>query len=199
MNNMTKKVLGLALVAIVIAIGAKLLLSGPAGSLGAVATLDGVDNPFIRVADQKEWRSTIPMTATSSYVCAFKNPYNGTSTIVSLSAEATSNGIAVANNLYISTSSAAIGTSSPALLSAFAMGTGQFSVELQKNSATTTLAGAIGGTTGDTTLLPGRTPQGASNYFLKPGEWVTFKIATTTGGTFSSYLKGSCSAVIKKI
>lgn len=141
---------------------------------------------------------SFPMTATSSFICSYQNPFAATSSILAVSAESTSNGIAVANNLYISTSTHAFGTTTTALVSAFAMGVGQWSVELEKNSATTTVSGTES-TTGDATLLPGRTPSGATRYVLGPNEFINWKIATTTGGTFSSYNTGTCSVEIKKI
>lgn len=167
--------------------------------LGAVPTLDGVDSGFAKINGQRTFTWARPMTATSSVICAFKNPYNATSSISALSAESRSNGIGVAHNLYISTSTSAFGSSTPALVSAFPMGTGQWSIEFAKNSATSTNSTAGGGGLGDTTLLPGRDQTGASLYVLGPSEWITWRIASTTAGTFAAYNAGECSAIVKKI
>lgn len=188
-------------VAVVIAIGGSYLFPNVKQTiLGAVPTLDGVSSPYSSISGFREYRETRSLTATSSHICAFQNPFGATSTIASLSAKSTNAGIAEANNLYISTSSAAFGSSTAALVSAFAMGTGQWNVEFQQNSATTTgstINGAM--TTADTTLLPGLRADGSSAYILGPTEWVTFRIATSTAGTFSSYDAGTCSASFKQI
>ena len=67
--------------------------------LGAVASLDGVDNPYVTINGHREWRGTIQMTATSSVICDFSNPFTSTSSVEMLSAVSTNTGIAAANNL----------------------------------------------------------------------------------------------------
>lgn len=192
---MSQNIKFLSVAILVIAIGGSYLFPSVPKAvqqtvLGAVSTLDGVDNPYTSIGGYKEYRGTQSLTATSSFICSLRNPYNATSSIVALSAESTANGIGVTNALYISTSTSAYGTSTPALVAAFPMGTGQWSVEMAKNTASTT-AGAE--------VLSGMTTNGTSNYILGPSEWITWKIATTTGGTFTSYNVGTCSAAIKKI
>lgn len=195
---MSKSLKFLSVAILVIAIGGSYFFPQiKQGVLGAVSTLDGVDNPFVSINGVKTFNYGASLTATSSYVCSFQNPYNATTSIVSVGAESTANGIAVANNLYVSTSTTAFGTSTPALVDSFAMGTGQWTLELQKNSATSTQSASNPNGT-QANLLPGRNQAGASNYILGPTEWVTFKIATTTGGTFSTYNVGKCSGVLKR-
>ena len=166
--------------------------------LGAVSSLDGVDNGSVSINGYKEFYFTNTLTATSSFICSFQNPYQATSSIVAVGAQATNAGVAEANNLYISTSTTAYGTSTTALVQAFPMGTGQWTVELEKNSATTSVTNVtLGGVPVD--LLPGRTNTGASNYILGPTEFITWKIATTTGGTYTTYDVGVCTARVKRM
>lgn len=158
--------------------------------LGAVPTLDGVDSGFTRINSQKTFYFGGGLTATSSFLCTFKNPYGATTSIEHIGMEVVNRGtMAEANALYISTSTTAFGTSTPALVSAFAMGTGQFDVVMGKNASTTVA---------DTTLLPGITMKGTSNYLLAPSEWITWKVATTTGGTYITYPTGSCSVILRR-
>ena len=198
MNKNT--LIGIA-VAIVIAIGGyqfPQVQTVTQNVLGAVSTLDGVDNPFTSINGNKNYYYSNSLTATSSFICSLQNPYRATSTIVSLGAESNNIGIAAANALYVSTSTTAYGTSTPNLIDAFPMGTGQWSVELQKNSATSTAGVATQGYGVQTELLPGRTQAGRSNYILGPSEFITWKIATTTGGTFVTYDTGTCTAILHK-
>ena len=157
--------------------------------LGAVSTLDGIDLPFVSIGGLKEYHFSAPLTATSSFICVLKNPYNATTSIESIGAESTNAGIAAANTLYVSTSTTAFGTSSPAMINGFAMGTGQWTAVMQKNTGTSSA---------DTTVFNGMNSNGTSNYRLAPNEWITWKIATTTGGTFVTYDQGTCSAVLKR-
>ncbi len=193
--------LGIALVVIIaIAIGGYSYPNAPTQVIkevfGATSSLDGVNSGYMRINGQREFRASVGMMATSSTVCAVQNPYNATTSIVAASAEVTSRGgiTASGHNFYISTSSSAHASSTPALVSAYSMGTGQFSIEMAKNSATTSPVGA-----GNNTVLQGMSLTGSSNYILGPSEWVTWKIGTTTAGTFSSYMTGECSLVLKKV
>lgn len=197
---MSKSIIVVLAVAIVIAVGGYLFPQASQSPLfrpGAVASLDGVDVPYISIGGVRTFYYNQNINATSSFVCVLRNPFQATSSIDALSIDVDANGIAVANALYISTSTSEYGTSTVALVSAFPMGVGQFSLDFAGNSATSTATGPGG--TNDTTLLPGRLPSGASNYILGPSEYVTFKIATTTGGTFSSYLTGTCKGQIRAL
>lgn len=183
------------LIAVVIAIGAYIYSSTPATSpiaVGAVPTLDGIDSGFMKINGQREFRWTGSMVATSSAICSVKNPYGATSSIVYLSAESTNTGITAANNLFVSTSTTIYASSTPALVAGFAMGAGQWSMAWQPNSATTTANGA-------TSLLAGMSTVGTSNYILGPSEFITWRIGTSTPGTFSTYDQGVCSAIFRKI
>lgn len=173
-------------------------------TFGAVSTLDAVDNPFVKVNGMQFWAGTVPTTATSSIICAIKNPYNATSTIVASSVEQTERGNSTwswtAHNLYMSTSTlyAGLASSTPALVAAFPMGTGQFSVNFQPNSATSTSVTDTNQPS-DKDVLPGRTAAGKSNYILGPSEYLTWRIATSTVTTLDTYPTGTCTAVFRKI
>lgn len=167
------------------------------GPLGAVPTLDGVDHPFVKINGYQFYQKSFAFTATSSFICAIQNPYGATSTIEALGAQSLTNGVTEANNLYVSTSTSAFGTSTPNLIDAFAMGTGLWVVELEKNTATTSAANNVAGVQAN--LLPGRTQAGGTRYVLGPTEWITWKIATTTGGTYATYDTGNCTVQLKKL
>ena len=65
--------------------------------VGAVPTLDGVDNPFVSIGGLRYYYYEQQFTATSSVLCSIKNPLNATSTLLSYSAVATSNGYGSTN------------------------------------------------------------------------------------------------------
>ena len=202
---MHKKIYIVALVAIlVIAIGSYYFPQSTQQIIrekviGAVATLDGVESGFMTINGNKQFRFAQPIQATSSVVCSLKNPYQATSSIDTIGITAANRGdLSAANNLFISTSSTAYGSSTMAFAELFAMGTGQFSYSFSKNVATSTFASSnVMGA--PLNVLPGRADNGASNYILGPNEWITWRIATSTAGTFGTYMGGTCSAVVDKI
>lgn len=161
---------------------------------GAVSTTNGIDSPYTSVNLLQEWQGTIPFTATSSYVASIKNPFgNATATIEVVAINATNSGFTAAGNIYVATGTTAYSTSSPALaIWPFTSG-GAFSYKLVENMATSS-AGITGGT-GSADILPGVQWSTAgivgSNYILGPNQFLNVKVATTTGGTFSTYLSGS--------
>lgn len=157
------------------------------GSLGVpfYETKGGIDYAHVEVA----------LTATSSVPGIIKNPFvstAATSTILACGVEVTSNGIAVAQSLDISTTTGTggYGSSTPAIMSGYAAGTGQFTAPCGFNSATSTQSAtnAAGVKTG---LLPGMTNAGLSNYISVTGEYLTARIASATPGTFTSYWTGT--------
>ncbi len=201
MNTQNKLVVGIIL-ALVIAVGSWFKAGsqgpqGPAGdtSLGATATLDGVDNPFVSIGGVKTWSGTQNFTATSTRVCRIKNPFSATSTIVSFSAKFGA-GILGANKFSLGTSSAAAqgyATSSPALMFertvASAVTNDSIGWQPELSSATTSLnvMSAIDPATGEV------------NARLAPGEYLVFAIGSTTAGTVNAaYYTGICSAVIRQ-
>lgn len=161
-------------------------------NVGATATLDNVDNPFVKIGGVDFAYKSTPMAATSSEICAMKNPYSGTSTLASFSAEIKT-GILGANTFSLSTTSNSTGYGSSTsyfVLDHSIASNGVDSMYWFPTSATTTNA----------RILPGITSTGEGTLTLAPGDWVTYKIATTTGaGTLAAYYQGTCKYVFKKI
>ncbi len=160
----------------------------PSIKLGAVSTLDGVDNPYISVNGFKTYEYRQPIVATSSTFCSIRNPFNATTTIKNYHVSVTSNGLG--SQLFdISTSSTALASSSPAFVKNFSGGTGQFQTVWNSNG-TTTNALLIGTAQGNV---------GFSNVIIGPAEYITAKISTSTAGTFASYYVGSCQGEIVRL
>ena len=163
---------------------------------GALSGPD-IASRYLVVGGLKMGFLSFPMTATSSRLCSYQNEFSATSTIEHVGAEISERGtLSQANNLTISTSTTAFGTSTTALVYDFAMGTGEFNMALAQNTSTTT--GELGVATN---VLEGANGNGTSNYILGPSEWINWVIATSTsgGGAFVTYPTGSCSVIIRKI
>ena len=148
-------------------------------------TLGGVDYADVEVS----------LSATSSVPGIIPNPFGtATSTLVLCQSQVTVNGIAATQNLYVSTTTGTggYGSSTPAIMTAFVTGTGQFTAPCGFNSATSTanVATAQPNAT-QSDLLPGRTQTGASNYIVGPSEFLTLRIATATPRTLDTYWTGT--------
>src|SRR3990167_9247553 len=191
-----KKVLGVALVAVIIAIGGLFypqVQTQVREVFGAVSTLDGVSNPSINIAGKREWKEQIPLNATSSMVLSLLNPLQATSTVTYLSCESTNVGIAQANNLYFGTTTLAsiyATTTANAWNEGFAMGTGEWSYKFV-NSSTTSLT--------DNVLEGVNHENNSSNYILGATEVLYAKFGTSTAGTFVTYDAGACNITLEKI
>ena len=155
-------------------------------NLGAVSTLDAVDNPYVSIGGVKTTFLVRQMQATSSVPCSFKNPYAATSTLLGFTADITTNGIATAQIVDVATSSTALASSTPAFIYASAVGA----------SAKRSLAWNGGGPAMTATLV-GPLADGNDGAIVGPSEFVNFRIATATPGTFSSYFTGTCRAVFR--
>lgn len=166
--------------------------SGSSGGLvlGAVPTLDSVDNSFVSIGGAKYYYYSQAIAATSSTVCSIRNPFNATATLSDYGASVTSVGGLGAQRYDLATSSTAYGTSTPAFIKEF----------LSPNAAWT-MAWSPATTTN--TRLIGLEPTGTignSNVLIASGEYLNFKISTTsTSGTFATYLSGQCNGVLKKL
>lgn len=166
--------------------------------LGAISTLDGVDSPFITIAGLKGYEINVPMTATSSLLCSVLNPLNATSSIEYVSASVTARGgMSATSKFVVSTSTSKYATSSTNLIHDYTTGTGQFNAVMAKNVATSTASPLS-----SSGVSWGADSAGRSLYVLGPGQYINFLISTTSpggGGTFSSYMTGTCSVGLKKI
>src|SRR3990167_6833065 len=198
-----KKVLGVALVAVIIAIGGLFypqVQTQVREVFGAVSTLDGVSNPSINIAGKREWKEQIPLNATSSMVLSLLNPLQATSTVTYLSCESTNVGIAQANNLFFCTTSLDsryATTTANAWNAGFAMGTGEWSYKFVPNTATTT--DTLSPPVAPTNVLEGANGDGSSNYILGATQVLYAKFGTSTAGTFSTYDVGACNVTLEKI
>jgi len=157
-------------------------------TLGAVSTLDGVSNPYVKINNLEIYNYYQPMIATSSVLCSIQNPYNSTSTVLSYTTKVTTNNLGT-HLIDISTSTTAFGSSTPAFVKRLSV-SGQYSVVWTPNG-TTTNTNVIGMRAGATT--------GISDIILGPTEYITLRISTSTPGTFGSYNVGSCAGQIQKL
>lgn len=183
------------IVAVVLSVGAAFAVathyaapsstSGGSNHLGALTGPD-IPSPYIRWGGVEEWNATVPLSATSSVIAAIQNPAAATSTVAGLYCNVSVNGIATDVTFDISTSSTAFGSSTPAFVYA-----GTITASKQKSIAWLT---GIGTTTNTNILGEDKfLKTGESPYILGPSEYMTFKLATGTPGTFASYMTGSCS------
>lgn len=144
--------------------------------------------------------SRVPMTATSSVVCAMPNPF-GTATSTAIGPmliQVTANGIAQNQNLFVSTSTTNAASSTNAWSGALALAAStQATFTFRGNFATTSVSTSPSGT-GDTNILPGLLTSGVTTRFLGPSEFLNVKIGTSTAGTYASYLTGTCAQQFQK-
>jgi len=164
--------------------------------IGAVSTLDGVDNPYASVGGYKYYYYNQAMSATSSVPCSIKNPFNATSTLVSYKFQVTTNGIATAQTLDVSTSTSAYASSTPSYVRAFPTGTGQFSGVWQGVTATTT-PHLIGYSQTQGGIYS--TNIGTTDNIIGPSDYITLRVATSSAGSFGSYYTGTCSGIIEQL
>lgn len=173
-------------------------------SLGATATLDGVDNPYVSINGQKEFHFTQNFTATSSVICAVKNPYGATSTVDSFSARTTSALAGAAANIFsLSTTSITdvngrgYGSSSPALLldhSVVASSVNNFASWTPSNIASTSLL-----VTQNKLYVAVGEASGENLVILGPNDWLTYRLASSAPSAFTTYAAGVCTGVIRKL
>lgn len=195
MQNLKNVWVALVVVAI-IAIGAYQFPEIKQTVIGAVPTLDGVDNPFVAINGNKVFHYRQNINATSSVACSVKNPFNATTTLTGFGVAVNSNGLG-SQEFSVSTSTGAYSSSTPALMLNLATGTGQFTSYWRPNSATTTNSGTPGHI--DPRLLPGMTNSGVSNYVIGPSEYVNVRVATSTAGTFvGGYWTGTCAGTFER-
>ena len=140
------------------------------------------------------------LTATSSHLCSILNPVSATSTIESYGLLIT-RGVVGANQFEISTSTAAYGTSTTALM-AVSIPTGASGTFAGRpNTSTSTISiNTLG-----VSILPelersGNGVTGVTNYILGPTQYVNFRLATSTyNGTFASPYLGTCYLELQKL
>lgn len=185
MNKVTI-IIGIVVISILTAIGvvtfSKTSVQTQTQVAGATPTLDGIDSPYMKINNNKSYSYYQPMAATSSVICSIRNPY-GTSTLTNFRAFASSSAAFGSQTIDLSTSTTLGGSSSPAFVRAYPAGAVWYMSWVPQASTTNTqLLGP------DSTLYTG-----ASNNIIHPGEYVNFRIATATAGTFQAgYEVGAC-------
>jgi len=177
---MNKKIL-IGIVAVVLLVGGYLFPQGNTvvdrvveKTLGAVSSLDSVDNPFVSIAGSKSAHYGNPLTASSSVICSVQNPYNATSTISSVRVSVRSTGGLLAQVYDIATST-----------SRYASGTAY-------GSSTPALVANYKGTVGPFAMV--YSPVTTGNFpLVGPTDFVNVRIATATPTAFTTYMSGTCS------
>jgi len=161
--------------------------------VGAVSTLDGVDNPYVSIGGASFYYQHSPFNATSSVLCSQKNPFSATSTILSFTAQANT-GLETAEVGYLSTStdrSATTTDTSLSFLAAIALAADAEYAVVYNPYASSTQAIA--------NYLPTTRIDGTSNITIAPDEFLLWNMSTETAGTYSAYPTGACNALWQKV
>ncbi len=161
-----------------------------APALGATPTLDNVDNPFMSIGGFRTFTKSNSITASSSVVCSFQNPFNATTSIAYASLNIVGAGMAQAQTIDLSTSTTALASSSPALIFAASVGANSEAHFEWYNSATSST---------NANFLPFSQLNGSNNYFLRTGEYLNWRIATSAGSVMSAYYGGTCTVILRKL
>ena len=160
---------------------------------GATPTLDGVDNPYVSINGLREYHFSKPLTATSTFLCQVLNPFAPATTSIDKLQVNITGGILGANVLYIATSSSsgdAYSTTTPPMVAAFPIAS---LAQANLNWFPPT------GTTTNPNYLQNTGASGMSMYIATGSSYINFKLATTTGGTFATYMTGTCSGLLRKL
>ena len=194
MKNLTT-VLTAAIVALVIVVGAFSFYKPEpviVPSVGSVPTLDGVDFPYYSIGGIRYYNYEQSISATSSAICSAR--VQATSTLESASVFAATSDMVAVLAVDISTSTTQYGSSTPGFVSSWPAPAGVGFSIVYNGVGTTTSSKVIGLTP---SLAYGHI--GASDNIIYPGQYVNVRLATTTPGTFNSYLKGTCGMVFREI
>lgn len=155
--------------------------------LGAVPTLDGVDSPYMTIGGVRGGWFSSPIIATSSTICSIKNPFTSTTTVTRAGLNITQ-GILGSNNVSLSTSTNSYATSTQGLV---------IDAAIQSLSPASVFWTYGVGTTTSSRLLANASATGQSQVLLGPGEYLNWRIATSTGaGALPAYYVGNCTAEI---
>jgi len=147
---------------------------------GAVGSPD-IPSPWIRYGGVTQYAANGTWdTATSSVVCSIQNPAASTTTLDSFVSHISATGLG-SQVLSLSTSTSAVGSSSPSIILDVAV------------SGKTDLVFHAGNEQGSGNLL-GIATTGNSNFIWGADEYLNLRVATATPGTFSTYMTGTCRA-----
>lgn len=170
------------------------------GSIGG----DLAPNGYYSLNGVQMWSGIQGFMATSSSVCVFANPFpNATSSLVSFSAvisssSPTGTGISVGQNQFDLSTTTAVGgygSSTPAFIYGHVVAAGATgdTVWFTTNRFASTTVAA-------NTLFSDRGPtlDGSSPFILTGTQKLSYRIASGTPATFTTYYVGRCSATIQK-
>lgn len=165
-------------------------------NVGATTSLDQVDSPYYSIGGVRLYSSRQAMSATSTQVCTFNNPFRATSTVVRFSSVITT-GILGTNKFTLSTTSTtnlgSYGSSSPALVLEHSVAASAVDSMVWVPNYGTSTPGVLG------IAYAGGDGTGAG-ILLGPNEALTYRFSTSTANTaLTAYLAGSCSATIQQI
>lgn len=188
-----KQSLGAVLAVLLVLLGLGYAATRPAHSptseTPAPGALSSVDNlgPYINFGGVTEWNASGQPQATSSAFCSIQNRNFSTSTILAVGLRIDSTGLGT-QTFDIATSTTQFGTSTPALVYGA-------TVPVASGGTYRWSPGGIATTSNQTTvLMPVGGLSNGSPYVLAPNEYLNFRIASGTPGTFASYLTGKCTA-----
>lgn len=174
-------------------------IDGP--TVGAV-TNSTQDTPYYSFGGIERYTYRQYMLGTSSSLCVQKNPWNATSTLEGFDtylASSSSTGLGIANlitDLSTTTALNGYGSSSPAFVKAHTIVAGsqdQVTWSPMMFASTTIVSGML-----FTDRFTGAA-SGTSPFIVKPGEYVTYRIASGTPGTFGTYFIGYCDWNFRKM
>ena len=163
-----------------------------APSYGALSSLELVDNPCFSIGGVEQCTISQQFIATSSTICSILNPYRATSSIMSIGVSRSASGIAGTQAFYFSTttSTGRYGSSTPAFVDGHQEGRSNFAYHWGGGVSTSTPRAGV---------LETLAPDGGSRAILGPLETITVRIATSSPGTFTTYMSGKCSAVLQRL
>jgi hypothetical protein len=174
---------------------------GPAETVfGAVSTLDGVDSPFVTIANKRAYIGSTPVLATSSAVCVLKNPFGQAASIRDIQVLFTTNNLgAIVFDVGTSSNGFATTTIIGQFTAAAAGTVTRYDwAPLSTSTAVTNYTNA-----GDMLVYERGASEalGSSRIILGSSDYLIVRAATTSAGgsTFTTYNAGQCGFDLSKI
>lgn len=158
--------------------------------VGAVVSLDSVDNPYWSIGGVQRYTNTFFIGATSSMPVSVTNPFGATSTLETFNCVVTTNNLG-AQQYDLSTSTTIAASSTPPL-ARFTSVAGVFNFSW--GAVATTSAASLA-----TNIIGIDPTNGVSNVIIGPTDKLNFRIATSAPGTYVTYNKGTCKVQIRKL
>lgn len=155
---------------------------------------NSVDGKYFSIGGQQFYRTSFPVTATSSVLCSVQNPFpNATTTVLANGTGINvTAGILGANTFDVSTSSTAYASSTPAFsrgVSVPSSGTVTYPFNPRYGTTTATTVFQNGGDDGIWQIADVVSP--TYPYVLTGTQYLTWRVATATPGTGT--FQGTCS------